>query len=234
MKLIKLNALIASGSLLVAGAAFANGSIAGTVGFSGTAPKMEKLNRKSDAVCAKKEFNDPSVTLSKDSKSLANVVVRITKNAPAGGKMPTEPVTINQEECMYHPHVQGAMEGQKIQVKNSDGTLHNIHAYAGTKTLFNQAQPPKAKEIEKDLKSAGDVVKLKCDVHPWMTGFVVMNKNPYFATTDESGKFEIKDVPAGTYTVEAWHEKLGTQTAEVKVEEGKPADPKLSFSDKKS
>ncbi len=233
MKTNSLTAILASGAVLLSGAAFANGSISGSVGYTGAPVKMEKLNRKSDPVCAKKDFNDEATLLSTDGKALANVVVRITKNAPAGGKVPATPVVIDQQDCMYHPRVQAAMEGQKINVKNSDGTLHNIHAYNGTKTLFNQAQPPKAKDIEKDVKGA-EVVKVKCDVHPWMTGYVVLNKNPYFATTDASGKFEIKDVPAGTYTVEAWHEKLGTKTAEVKVEEGKPADPKLSFSDKKS
>ena len=135
---------------------------------------------------------------------------------------------------MYSPRVQGAVEGQKIDITNADGTLHNVHAYAGTKTLFNQAQPPKSKELEKDAPKDTDVVKLKCDVHPWMTGFIVINKTPYFAVTKDDGKFEIKDVPAGTYKLEAWHEKLGTQTAEVKVEEGKAADAKFSFGDKKS
>ena len=147
--------------------------------------------------------------------------------------MPETPVTVNQEDCMYSPHVQVAVEGQKIQIKNSDGTLHNIHAYNKDKTLFNQAQPPKSKDIEKEIKGA-EVVRLQCDVHPWMKAFVVVNKNAFFAVTDDTGKFEIKDVPPGTYTVEAWHEKLGTQTAEVKVEEGKAADPKLAFSDKKT
>jgi plastocyanin len=233
MKLTKLGAALASGTLAISGLSFAAGSISGTIAYTGAPPKVEKLVKKSDAVCAKTETADETVLLSKDGKSLANVVVRITKNAPAGTKAPATPVTIDQQGCVYHPRVQGAVEGQKLQVKNSDGTLHNIHAYAGTKTLFNQAQPPKAKEIEKDTKGA-DVVKLKCDVHPWMVGYVVISKTPFFATTTGEGKFEIKDVPPGTYTVEAWHEKLGTQTAEVKVEEGKPADPKFTFSDKKT
>ncbi len=229
----KLSVAIASSSMLVSGAAFAAGSIAGTVGFSGTAPKPTKLDRKSDPICAKTEKMDETVTVSKDGKALANVVVRISKNAPAGAKAPATPITIDQHECTYSPRVQAAMEGQKIQIKNSDGTLHNVHAYAGTKTLFNQAQPPKSKDIEKDAKG-GDVIKLKCDVHPWMTSYIVVSKHPYFAVTDADGKFEIKDVPAGTYTVEAWHEKLGTQTAEITVAEGAAADPKLTFSDKKT
>jgi hypothetical protein len=116
-------------------------------------------------------------------------------------------------------------------IKNSDGTMHNIHAFSGTKTLFNTPQQPKGAPIEKDPK-AMDVVKLQCDVHPWMKGYIVFNKNPYFAVSSTDGTFEIKDVPAGKYTVEAWHEKLGMQSAEVTVEEGKPADPKFSFGGK--
>ncbi|MFZ5471240.1 MAG: carboxypeptidase regulatory-like domain-containing protein [Myxococcota bacterium] len=228
---MKLNAFSAVVASLVASAAFAGGSVTGTVAYTGAPPKAEKLNRKSDAVCAKKDFNDPTVTLSKDGKALANVLVRVT-NAPAA-KPPAEPVVVDQHECMYTPRVQGAVEGQKITIKNSDGTLHNVHAYAGTKTLFNQAQPPKSKELQKDAKG-GDVIKFKCDVHPWMTGYVVVNKSGFFATTGEDGKFEIKDVPPGKYTVEAWHEKLGTQKAEITVEEGKPVEAKFSFSDKKS
>jgi plastocyanin len=228
---MNLRTLVSTAAVLASGAAFAASSITGTVNFSGTPPKMEPLKRKSDPVCAKKDFNDETVSI-KDGK-LENVLVRITKNAPAGAKVPTDPVTVDQQDCMYRPRVQGAVEGQKIQIKNSDGTLHNVHTYAGTKTLFNQAQPPKAAPIEKPVAGA-DVVKLKCDVHPWMTGYVVVSKHPFFATTGADGKFTIKDVPAGTYTVEAWHEKLGTQTAEVKVEEGKPADATFTFSEKKT
>lgn len=225
--------LIASLATLLASGAFAAGSIEGTVSFSGTAPKPQKLNRKSDPVCAKKDFNDESVLLSSNGKALQNVLVRV-KDAPAPAKMPTEDVKIDQKDCMYRPRVQGAVAGQKIKVQNDDPTLHNVHTYEGTKTLFNQAQPPSSAPIEKPLPKADDVVKVKCDVHPWMSAFVVLNKNPYFAVTKDDGSFQIKDVPPGTYTVEAWHEKLGTKTQKVTVTEGKPAEAKFDFSDKKS
>ncbi len=233
MKVSNWKAVVASIAVLASGKAFAAGSIAGTIGYTGAPPKAEKLNRKSDPVCAKTEVVDPTVTLSKDGKALANAVVRITKNAPAGGKAPAEPVIIDQQQCMYSPRMVCAVEGQKMAIKNSDGTLHNVHAYSGTKTLFNQAQPPKSKDIEKPAKD-GELIKLKCDVHPWMTAYIAVTKHGFCAVTDADGKFEIKNVPPGTYTVEAWHEKLGTQTAEVKVEDGKAADPKLSFADKKT
>jgi hypothetical protein len=127
--------------------------------------------------------------------------------------------------------VQGALEGQKIEFKNGDQTMHNVHAFSGTKTLFNAPMQPKAAPLdkEKEVKGVTGVVKLQCDVHPWMKGYVVYDKTPLFAVSKADGTFEIKDVPPGKYTIEAWHEKLGTQTAEVTVEEGKPADPKIAF-----
>lgn len=209
----------------------ASGSVSGVIGFEGPAPKREKLQRASDPVCAKTEAYDPTVTVSKDGKALANVMVRLV-NAPAGGVAPTGPVVVDQDGCMYLPRVQGAVEGQKITVRNGDPTLHNVHAFQGTRTLWNQAQPPKARNIEKSVKDV-DVVKLKCDVHPWMAGYVLIHKHPYFSVSDGEGKFEIKDVPPGAYTVEAWHEKYGTKQAQVTVEEGKAAEAKFTFSEKK-
>ena len=214
-------------ALVAIGNAYANGSISGTVKLAGAAPALPKIKRTSDPVCSStaQEMADPTVSVGKDGKSLDNVVVRVigpTEKAPAGD------VVVNQHECTYEPRVQGAVEGQKIQVKNEDGTLHNVHAYDGSKTLFNQAQPAKSPPIEKAV-TAKDVVTLKCDVHPWMRGYVVLNKNPYFAVSKD-GKFEIKDVPDGTYKVEAWQEKLGTKTVDnVKVGGGAKTEADFTF-----
>jgi plastocyanin len=203
------------------------GSIEGEVAFTGTAPVMQPLKRGSDPVCAKAKMNDETV-LVKDGK-LQNVVVRL-KGLPAA-QAPTEAVVVDQEKCMYRPRVQGAVKGQPIQIKNSDGTLHNVHTYVGQKTLFNKAQPPKAAPIAAEASQEG-VIKFKCDVHPWMTGYVVVSESAHFATSGADGAFTLKDVPAGTYTVEAWHEKLGTQETQVTVKPGEAAKASFTFSQK--
>jgi hypothetical protein len=108
--------------------------------------------------------------------------------------------------------------------------MHNVHSYKGTATYFNRAQPPSAPALNQALtdKDLG-VIKFKCDVHPWMAGYLVVSDHPFFATTDGRGAFALKDVPPGTYTLEAWHEKLGTKTAQVTVAPGEDAKASFSF-----
>jgi plastocyanin len=191
------------------------GDVEGDVQFTAAAPQPQALKRGLDPVCAQTPMNDETI-LVKDQK-LQNVVVRIL--GPKGATAPAEPVVVNQEACMYRPRVQGAVKGQALKVLNSDKTLHNVHSYSGTQTLFNKAQPAKGAPFEEKMDASG-VVKLKCDVHPWMTGYVVYSDNPFFATTGADGKFTIKGIPAGKYTLSAWHEKLGEKTSEVEVTAG--------------
>jgi plastocyanin len=217
--------------ILVALPAFAaGGTIKGSVAFSGNPPPAKTVSKVSDANCGDAEAPDEAILLTRDGKALQNVVVRV-KDAPAG-EVPKTPVVIDQKECMYRPRVQAAVEGQKISVKNSDGTLHNVHTYLGKKNFFNIAQTPGQAPIEKAAPAGADVIRLKCDVHPWMAGWVVVNKSPHFAVSGDKGSFEIKNVPPGKYTLEAWHEKLGTQTAEVTVADGKTATANFTFQGK--
>jgi len=212
---------------LLAWPAFATGSISGRISYSGPAPERRKLDKRSHAYCAKSDAFDESLLLDADGKGLRNVVVRL-KNGPRAPP-PAEPVVIDQSACTYTPRVRGAVAGQKIEVHNSDLTLHNVHGMQGKKTLFNLGQPAKARPVVKRISADADVVKLKCDVHAWMVGYIVVSKSPFFATSGEDGRFEIKGVPAGNYTIEAWHEKLGTRAAEVTVEDGKTADLLIGF-----
>ena len=209
----------------IAAPAGPKGSVFGVVLLTGTAPKPEALQRSSDPVCAKTEAVDETI-LSKGGK-LQNVVVRVVEAVP--GALPPDPVVVDQQGCMYRPRVQAAMRGQRLQIRNSDGTLHNIHSYEGMKTGFNLAQPPGAQGVERPLGAQVPVVKLKCDVHPWMTGYIVLSDHPYFATTAEDGSFKIEGLPPGKYTLEAWHEKLGTQKTAVTVAPDAVTKTELKF-----
>jgi plastocyanin len=202
------------------------GTIKGVVTLKGKPPEMPELKRATDPFCAKTKMKDEEVIV-KDGK-LVNVLVHVNGAPPADP--PATPVEVDQKDCMYRPRVAGVVAGQTVKITNSDDTLHNVHTYKGTSTLFNVAQVPHAPHMEKKFTDNGALLKLKCDVHQWMTGYIWVQNNPYFAVTGDKGSFEIKDVPAGKYEIEAWHERFGTQKVEVTVEPDKTAELKLELS----
>lgn len=199
--------------------------VRGSIKFLGTPPPAATLRREADPFCGKTKMSDPTVLVNPNG-TLKNVLVRV--KGPVGGTPGVAGTAkmVDQNNCMYEPRVVGLGPSDKLLVKNSDPVLHNIHCFQDTKTCFNQAQPKGGKEIEKTL--APGIYRLKCDVHPWMTGYVVANENPYVAVTGDTGEF-ILNVPAGAYTVEAWHEKYGTQTASVTVPASGAATTDFTF-----
>ena len=201
--------------------------LSGVVEFTGPAPAVTKLDREADAFCAKKPANDETVVV-KNGK-LVNVWVHVTKGAPDSKAAADAPeVVVDQQDCTYHPRVQAAVVGQKIVAKNNDPILHNVHTYLGPATVFNKGMPNKeAKPVSHETTKDG-VVRWKCDVHPWMRAYVGVNKNPYQAVTKDDGAFKI-ELPPGSYTLEAWHEKFGSKTVQVTVEAGKPATASFKF-----
>ncbi|MCP3140474.1 carboxypeptidase regulatory-like domain-containing protein [Pyxidicoccus xibeiensis] len=203
------------------------GVVRGTVTFTGAVPAPAELPPSSDAAC---EGRAPDAPVQAKGGKLANVLVRVRGTVPGSVATPTAPVMVDQSKCTYVPRVQGALVGQPVLFKNSDGTLHNTRGMAGKKAAFNIAQPPAGTPVQKPLPTDSDVLKLKCDIHPWMTAYVVSNPNPFFVTTGEDGAFTLQGLPAGTYTVEAWHETLGTKTAEVIVKDDAPAEASFAFS----
>lgn len=205
----------------------ATGSIDGLVFFKGSPPTMAKLNKGSDPFCAKSPGYDEQV-LVKDGK-LQNVFVRITEKPAVDVKVPSEPVVVDQSECVFRPRVQGAVEGQPLRVRNSDGTLHNVHAYSGTKTIYNQAQPPRTPPLDKQFPAGTRIMKIKCDIHPWMTAYIHVVPHPFFAVSDDKGQFEISGLPPGDYTLEAWHERYGTQSIPVTVKANEAAKAELTY-----
>jgi hypothetical protein len=130
---------------------------------------------------------------------------------------PTQKVSIDQQGCTYHPHVFGMMAKQPLEIINSDNTLHNIHALPKSSSPFNLAQPKQGTRMTKTFDKSEVMVKIKCDVHGWMAAYVGVLDHPFYAVSDDKGGFTIKDLPAGSYEIEAWHEKYGAQTMKVTV-----------------
>jgi len=205
------------------------GSIKGTVLFEGEPPEQPKLKRDVDPKCSQ-DRHDEAIVVNKG--KLRDVMIRIKNGSTGKHDAPATPVVIDQQDCMYTPRVVGLVAGQKLAVKNSDNTFHNVHGTVNNKDVFNKPMSPKAPDLSLDPSMAkpDDVVNLQCDVHAWMKSYVVVNDSPYFAVTAADGTFEIKDLPIGDYTLEAWHPKLGLKTMKVSIGRGKRGDVNARFS----
>ena len=208
--------------LLLSKAAFA-GTVTGKVNFTGTAPQMAPISMNADPVCASLHTTPAyeETVIVNDNKTLKNVFVYVKEGLE--GKTfpnPTMPVTIDQKGCQYTPHVFGIQAGQTLEIVNSDSTLHNIHSLAEKNKQFNFGMPLQGMKLTKKFDTPEVMAKFKCDVHPWMNAYIGVLTHPYFSATGTNGAYEIKDLPAGEYTIEAWHEKYGTQTQKVTVGEG--------------
>jgi len=203
--------------IVLSSTAFA-GTVTGTVKFEGAAPKLRPLKMDADPGCAKKHSSPqmPEMLVLGDGNTMANIFVRI-KSVPGTHKTPSEPVVMDQEGCKYIPHVLGVMVGQKFLIKNSDGLLHNVHSLPKINQGFNRAMPAAVTEAEYSFDKEELFFKIKCDVHPWMNAYVGVMTHPFYDVTGTDGKFEIAGLPAGTYELVAWHEKLGEKTATVTV-----------------
>jgi plastocyanin len=202
------------------GQAAVAGSITGTAVYDGKVPNLKPLAVAAEPVCAKRHATVPNEALVLGAgNSMANVVVRVVSGLPAGKTWPapTTPVTMDQVGCQYVPHVMGIMVGQPFKVLNSDGILHNVHALPKVNRPFNMAMPPTRKEATESFAKEEGMFVIKCDVHPWMQSFIGVFSHPFFAVTGPDGKYTIANLPAGTYEIEAWHEKLGTQKSTVTV-----------------
>lgn len=208
-------------SLLLAGTHVSAGNIAGKVNFKGSAPPPAKIKMNADPKCVRihggKDVVSDQVVVNPNN-TLRWVFVYVKKGLE-GKKfdVPKQPARLDQQGCVYHPHVFGIMVNQPIEIINSDPTLHNIHALPKNSPGFNIAQPRQGMKMTKTFSKPEVMIKVKCEVHPWMASYVGVLDHPKFAVTDEKGSYEITDLPPGEYELEAWHEKYGTQTMKVSV-----------------
>ncbi|MGC4083568.1 MAG: carboxypeptidase regulatory-like domain-containing protein [Vicinamibacterales bacterium] len=195
--------------------------VKGTVTVEGALPPNEQIKMNADPVCAR-QVSTPQMmetyVVGPDGKTLGNVFVYVKDGL---GNLvfdaPTTPARIDQKDCRYHPHVFGIQVGQPLEIINSDPTLHNIHAVAKNNREFNNGEPIQNMKTTHTFTAPEVMVPFKCDVHGWMNAYVGVLNHPFYAVTDPGGTFSLKGLPPGTYTIEAWHEKLGTQTQTVTV-----------------
>jgi plastocyanin len=200
-------------------------TISGTITYTGQAPTFQPIAMDADPDCAAKHGEPvyPEALVLGDGNTVGNIFVQVKDGFAQGDfQPPTAPVVVDQRGCMYQPHVVGVLAGQPLEFWNSDGILHNVHLTPKQNREQNLGMPGSLKEKAVTLDTPELYVPVKCDVHPWMSAYVAVMSHPYFDVTGEDGSYEIK-VPAGTYTLETWHERLGTRTQEVTVAAGETA-----------
>jgi plastocyanin len=188
-------------------------TVRGTVKFDGAAPKPAKIDMSQDPACKGTNMAENVVVAGGD---LANVFVYVKEGL--GNRtfdVPKEAVTLDQSGCKYHPHVLGVMSGQTVKIVNSDPTTHNIHPTPKDNREWNESQPPQAAPLEKTFAREELMLPVKCNQHPWMRMFVNVTKSPFYAVTGPDGKFEIKGLPPGDYTLAFVQEKLGEQDQKI-------------------
>lgn len=196
-------------------------TVTGRVKFTGAKPTNPRIDMSEEPECKAKHQTPPTAetVVVNANGTLANVFVYVKSGLPAGAKYPAPatPVVIDQDGCHYKPHVFGVLAGQPIEIRNSDPLLHNIKAKATKNRPFNISQPNAGMKTTRTFGTPEVMVSLQCNVHGWMQAYVGVLPHPFYAVTGADGSFSLKGLPPGTYTIEAWHEKYGAQSATVTV-----------------
>ncbi|MEO8580130.1 MAG: carboxypeptidase regulatory-like domain-containing protein [Gemmatimonadales bacterium] len=208
--------------------AVAPGSIEGTISYTGTPPKMRPIDMAKEPSCAKQHAT-PVFTESvgvRPGNTLEDVVIYVSagdEGAPA-----TKTVEYDQKGCQYMPHVAALEVNQPLEISNHDQTSHNIHPMAKVNSEWNKSQPPGTPSLHVTYTKA-EFIPVKCNVHPWMHGYFAVLNTSHYSVSDDNGKFVLKGLPPGKYTLTAWQEKFGTQTQDVTVGSGATAKADFTF-----
>ncbi len=203
-----------------------------TVNFEGTPPEPTRVNMAADRSCL--ELHDEPVysreVMVNDDGTLANVFIYV-KEGLEGQSFPTpeETVLLDQDGCWYKPRVFGLQVGQTLVIRNSDPTLHNVHAVARANREFNIGQPVRGMETTRTFNQSEVMIPFKCDVHPWMSAYAGVLPHPYFGVTKEEGKVSLDNLPPGEYVIAAWHEKYGELTQRVTLGESETLELAFTF-----
>jgi len=231
---------LASAALTVAPAAArlsaqgaATGTIAGHVRLAGPAPANPLIRMGADPRCSRSTRGQrltQEVVLRSADGGLANAFVHV-QGTFAASSPPAEPVTIDQRNCLFVPRVVGARVGQTLRITNSDATAHNLHS-ASQKNVFNTSQPQQGMVYTFQLKADEVMMRIRCDIHSWMTTYIGVTGHPYFAVSGSDGAFMIARVPAGRHTIQVWHERYGVLTRTVDVKAGATGTVEFSYTGK--
>ncbi len=216
------------------------GTITGMVSFTGTPPTAKPISMGADAVCESKNPNALAEDIVvKEGGAMQNVFIYVKDGKTADNKNinslgfdpPAQSQVLDQNGCHYVPHILGIQVKQKLEIKNSDATSHNINLQATKNEKINPSQPPGSPAVEKTFQRAEILIPVKCNQHPWMKAYIGVVSHPFYAVSGADGKFEIKGLPPGTYTLVAWHEKFKqeqTQSITVGAKESKEASFKFA------
>ena len=210
----------------------ASATINGLVRFDGPRPKRIALKTQGDPKCAAMHGDIPLLSdqeIVSEDGGVQNAFVYLENPPEHDGTVPEDAAVLDQLGCAYAPHVLGVRVGQPLDITNSDQTIHNIRSFSRKNRAFNNAQPAGAKKRTKLFKQVEMPIKMKCDFHPWMTAYIFVVDHPFFAVTDETGAFEIDDVPPGEYTLVTVHEKYGEQKVAVTVTDGAGANALFTY-----
>ncbi len=208
------------------------GAITGKALFEGTPPAPDVLEMSSDPGCETAAGPNPrndDVLVQNGALQNVFVYVKAGLDAAYSFDVPTTPVELDQRGCRYTPRVLGIRAGQTLTMVNSDETFHNVHAVPKANNEFNRGMQLKGERYTRTFNTPEVMVRFKCDVHQWMAAHIGVMAHPYFAVTKPDGTFEITGLPPGTYEIEAWHERFGTQTQQVTIADKQTQTTSFTF-----